>query len=93
VTVERAGAVLMMGINRPEKHNAFDLATIAELAAAYEQLGDDESLRVGVVFGHGDHFSAGAAGAVGRAGVIANCLTEVIQGLRFPADRKEGDPI
>lgn len=59
VTVERDGAVLLMGINRPEKRNAFDLQTIAELAAAYEQLGTDSSLRVGVVFGHGDHFSAG----------------------------------
>ena len=59
VTLERDGAVLMMGINRPEKRNAFDLATIAELAAAYEQLGDDETLRAGVLFGHGEHFSAG----------------------------------
>jgi enoyl-CoA hydratase/carnithine racemase len=59
VTVERDGDVLLMGINRPEKRNAFDLATIAELAAAYERLGDDATLRVGVLFGHGDHFSAG----------------------------------
>ncbi len=59
VTVERDGAVLLMGINRPEKRNAFDLATIEALAAAYEQLGDDDSLRAGVLFGHGDHFSAG----------------------------------
>jgi enoyl-CoA hydratase len=59
VTLERDGAVLLIGINRPEKRNAFDLQTIAELAAAYEQLGDDETIRVGVVFGHGDHFSAG----------------------------------
>jgi enoyl-CoA hydratase len=59
VTVEQDGHVLLMGINRPEKRNAFDLSTIAELAAAYEQLGQDPELRVGVLFGHGDHFSAG----------------------------------
>lgn len=59
VTVERDGAVLLIGINRPEKRNAFDLATIDALAAAYEQLGDDDSLRAGVLFAHGDHFSAG----------------------------------
>lgn len=59
VTVEKDGAVLLIGINRPEKRNAFDLQTIAEFAAAYQQLGDDQSLRAGVVFGHGDHFSAG----------------------------------
>ena len=59
VTVERDGHVLVMGINRPEKRNAFDLATIEQLGAAYEQLGTDDSLRVGVLFGHGEHFSAG----------------------------------
>jgi enoyl-CoA hydratase/carnithine racemase len=59
ITAEQDGHVLLIGVNRPEKRNAFDLATIAELGAAYERLGDDDDLRVGVVFGHGDHFSAG----------------------------------
>jgi enoyl-CoA hydratase/carnithine racemase len=59
VTVERDGHVLVIGINRPEKRNAFDLATIDQLGAAYEQLGTDDSLRAGVLFGHGEHFSAG----------------------------------
>lgn len=76
VTVEREGAVLLMGINRPEKRNAFDLETIAALAAAYEQLGDDDSLRVGVLFAHGEHFSAGldlaqVGPAVGEQGPAA----------------------
>jgi enoyl-CoA hydratase/carnithine racemase len=30
-----------------------------QLGAAYEELADDPDLRVGVLFGHGDHFSAG----------------------------------
>lgn len=38
LTVERDADVLLMGVNRPEKRNAFDLATIAALAAAYERL-------------------------------------------------------
>ncbi|MDX6287049.1 MAG: enoyl-CoA hydratase [Frankiales bacterium] len=59
ITVERDGHVLLMGVNRPEKRNAFDLATIDELGAAYELLGDDDALWVGVVFAHGEHFSAG----------------------------------
>ncbi|MFN8126641.1 MAG: crotonase/enoyl-CoA hydratase family protein [Candidatus Nanopelagicales bacterium] len=59
VTTERDGHVLLIGINRPEKRNAFSLALIDEFAAAYEELGDDPELRVGVVFAHGDHFSAG----------------------------------
>jgi enoyl-CoA hydratase/carnithine racemase len=48
-----------MGVNRPQKRNAFDLATIDALGAAYEMLGDDDDLWVGVLFAHGDHFSAG----------------------------------
>lgn len=48
-----------MGVDRAEKRNAFDLQTIRELAEAYETLGDDPELRAGVLFAHGDHFSAG----------------------------------
>ncbi len=59
ITVERDGHVLLMGVNRPAKRNAFDLATIEALGAAYETLGTDDELRVGVLFAHGDHFSAG----------------------------------
>jgi enoyl-CoA hydratase/carnithine racemase len=59
ITCERDGHVLLMGVNRPAKRNAFDLATIDALAAAYETLGSDPELRVGVLFGHGEHFSAG----------------------------------
>jgi enoyl-CoA hydratase/carnithine racemase len=59
VTVERDGHVLLMGVDRADKRNAWDLATIDQVAAAYEELGDDPQLRVGVLFGHGAHFSAG----------------------------------
>ncbi len=59
VTTERDGQVLLIGINRPEKYNAFNLALIDQLGAAYEVLGLDPDLRAGVVFAHGDHFSAG----------------------------------
>src|SRR5450432_2804476 len=59
ITLERDGHVLLIGVNRPEKRNAFDLSTIEQLAAAYDRLGADRELRAGVLFGHGDHFSAG----------------------------------
>jgi enoyl-CoA hydratase len=59
VTVGRDGHVLLIGINRPEKRNAFNLAVIDQFAAAYETLADDPELRVAVVYAHGDHFSAG----------------------------------
>lgn len=59
VTEERDGAVLIIGIDRPAKLNAWDLQTISEVSLAYEHLADDSSLRVGVLHGHGAHFSAG----------------------------------
>ena len=59
VTVELDGHVLLIGVDRAAKRNAWDLQVIEEVARAYDRLADDEQARVGVVFGHGDHFSAG----------------------------------
>jgi len=59
LTVERRGHVLLMGFNRPQKRNAFDVDTYQALAAAYGELDRDPELRCGVVFGHGEHFTAG----------------------------------
>lgn len=59
VTVERVGHVLLIGLNRPDKRNAFNLTLIDQLAAAYYQLENDDDIRCGVLFGHGDHFTGG----------------------------------
>jgi enoyl-CoA hydratase len=59
VTVERRGHVLLMGLNRPAKRNAFNLAMIDQLAAAYYELETNDEIRCGVLFAHGDHFTGG----------------------------------
>jgi enoyl-CoA hydratase/carnithine racemase len=59
VTVERRGHVLLIGLNRPAKRNAFNLAMIDQLAAAYYELEADDDVRCGVLFAHGDHFTGG----------------------------------
>lgn len=59
ITVERDGHVLLVGINRPQKRNAMDVATLNAFGAAYERIATDEGVRCGVIFAHGDHFSAG----------------------------------
>ena len=59
VRVERRGPLLLMGLNRPAKRNAFNLAMIAQLAAAYHELEADDDLRCGVLFAYGDHFTGG----------------------------------
>lgn len=59
VVVQRRGHVLLIGVNRAAKRNAWNLATIDAVGAAYDLLGSDPQLRVGVVHGIGEHFSAG----------------------------------
>ncbi|TPG33208.1 crotonase/enoyl-CoA hydratase family protein [Mycolicibacterium hodleri] len=59
VTVERDGHVLLMGLDRPDKRNAFTTTMLGELSQAYAQLENDDDLRAGVLFGHGEHFTGG----------------------------------
>jgi enoyl-CoA hydratase/carnithine racemase len=59
VTVERDGHVLLIGLNRPDKRNAFNLALIEQLAAAYFEMESDPDIRCGVLFAHGEHFTGG----------------------------------
>ncbi len=59
ITVEARDHVLIMGLNRPEKRNAFDLEMYSELGQAYAELHNNADLRCGVIFGHGGHFTSG----------------------------------
>ena len=59
VVTERRGPVFLIGLNRPEKRNAADAAMLRELAQAYAELHTDAELRVGVLYGVGDHFTGG----------------------------------
>ncbi|MGA7984784.1 MAG: enoyl-CoA hydratase/isomerase family protein [Burkholderiales bacterium] len=55
----RAG-VATVTLNRPEVRNAFDDALIAELAATFKALDDDDAVRAVVLAGNGPAFCAGA---------------------------------
>lgn len=59
ITIETRGHLFLMGLNRPEKRNAFDLEMYEELARAYGELDRNPELRCGVLFAHGDHFTSG----------------------------------
>lgn len=93
VTRERHGHVLLIGIDRAHKRNAFDLATIRELAAAYQELGDDPELRAGVLFGHGDHFSAGLDLAEVGPAVAAGGPAALAGGARYDPFGVWGPPV
>jgi enoyl-CoA hydratase len=59
ITLEKRGHVLLIGFNRTKKMNAFDVAMLKELSAAYETFENDAEARCAVVFAHGEHFTAG----------------------------------
>src|SRR3982751_6824291 len=58
VEFQREGGVARIFLNRPQKVNALDSATLDALAAALEKV--DEGIRVVVLGGHGKAFCAGA---------------------------------
>jgi len=58
ITTEQRGHLFLIGLNRPEKMNAADEQLLHELSLAYGELDRNKELRVGVVFAHGDHFTA-----------------------------------
>jgi enoyl-CoA hydratase/carnithine racemase len=59
ITREQQGHLLLMGIDRVDKRNAFGPEMIEQLCEAYGELEQTPDLRCGVLFAHGDHFTAG----------------------------------
>ena len=83
VTVELDGHVLLIGVDRPAKRNAWDLQTMAEVGAAYERIADDDEVRVAVLYGHGEHFSAGLDLAAVMPALVADGPAVLGGGGRF----------
>src|SRR6478672_4497818 len=60
LAIERQGPVGVITMNRPERHNAFDDALIAELTEALRSMEAEDGVRLVVLSGAGRSFSAGA---------------------------------
>ena len=60
VEVDQQGPVLRLKLDRAEKRNAIDDSMMAALIDAIDGAGRDESVRVIVISGEGDHFCSGA---------------------------------
>ncbi len=60
LAVEKNGPIGLVTMNRPERHNAFDDAIIAELTETLRTMEADDAVRVVVLSGAGKSFSAGA---------------------------------
>jgi enoyl-CoA hydratase/carnithine racemase len=59
LTYERRDHVLLIGLNRAAKLNAFNLTMLHELARAYTCYEDDASLRCALLHAHGKSFTSG----------------------------------
>jgi enoyl-CoA hydratase/carnithine racemase len=79
ISVEVRERILLMGIDRREKFNGFTPKMMRELQEAYTRLDEDPDLWVGVLFGHGPHFTAGLD------------LPKWTTGMKEGRSRREGD--
>lgn len=59
VSREIRGSLLLIGLDRATKTNAFDSHLIHDLSLALTEYEDHPELRCAVIFAHGDHFTAG----------------------------------
>lgn len=59
VSRELRGHVMLIGLDRPAKRNAFDLSMLDALSLAYGEFEREPLARVALVFCHGEHFTAG----------------------------------
>ena len=71
--LEKQGPSLFLTINRPDVRNAMSLQMVAELAALFTEVENDNSIRAVIIHGAGGHFCAGGdikdmAGARGQKG-------------------------
>ena len=60
IRLDRSGGTARLSLARPQVHNAFDDALIAELTEALQALDADPAVRAVVLSGDGSTFSAGA---------------------------------
>ena len=95
VRVDQEGAVATVTLDRPASRNAFNLAMIAELAAAFAQLDRDGSIAAVVLTGSPPSFCAGldtkeawpqefdtlAAGGMGDRDAPAKCRKPIVAAI------------
>jgi enoyl-CoA hydratase len=59
ITTEVQDHIFLIGLNRPEKRNAFHIEMLRALSDAYTTYEEDPSLWCAVLFAYGDHFTGG----------------------------------
>jgi acyl-CoA synthetase (AMP-forming)/AMP-acid ligase II/enoyl-CoA hydratase/carnithine racemase len=77
VTLEKCGSLLLIGLDRPNKLNAFDIDMFRGLSQAITEMDQDGDIRCGVLFANGPAFTAGLD--------LASALPVFAQGQEFLA--------
>ncbi|MCY7346345.1 MAG: crotonase/enoyl-CoA hydratase family protein [Pyrinomonadaceae bacterium] len=85
ISVEQRGHILLIGLNRPAKRNAFDRQMLSEMAAAFAELEQNDDVRCGVLFAHGEMFTAGLD--------LANVAPTVMAGENLDDENSVVDPL
>lgn len=75
ITRETRGHVFLIGLNRAEKKNAFNLEMLRELSKAIGEYQENPELRAAIIFAHGEVFTSGldlmdVAPAMGSGGIL-----------------------
>ncbi len=84
IKVERNGHILLIGVNRANKRNAFSVKMYQDLGLALGELQRDDDLRCGVVYAEGDHFTSGLDLAEWGATFGAGSMPELPEGACDP---------
>ena len=94
VRYERRGSAALLTITRPERRNAVDDETAAELAAGFRQFEADESARVLVLAGAGpEAFSAGADLKALAEARLPSGTTDPAEGVKGWLDERADGPL
>ena len=59
INTERSGSILLLQFNRPSKKNALTASMYTDLANLLNEAANDDQIRVVLLHGAGDSFSAG----------------------------------
>ncbi len=76
VSREQRGAIMLIGLDRVAKRNAFDMEMLDQLSLAYGEFERNDQARVAVVFAHGEHFTGGLD--------LAETASTLIDGWQLP---------
>ncbi|HZX50490.1 crotonase/enoyl-CoA hydratase family protein [Pseudomonas sp. XK-1] len=76
VSREKRGQIMLIGLDRASKRNAFDMPMLDDMCLAYGEFERDSEARVALVFAHGEHFTAGLD--------LANVAAQFAAGWKIP---------